>query len=212
MHTEPTILHRTEHWMVVDKPAQWHSVAGPGDQSDVETWLRATEPACRDQDDGGLVHRLDLPTSGCLLVALNDSTHDFLRSTMSGRTDQDIGKQYLARCDVGLADAGQFELYFSKRHRGSRKMTVRTFGTDAELGRCVWRSYGQTPDGELLAIDLLGPGRRHQIRAGLADLHHPIHGDTVYGQADDHRPLCLHAWAIHLDGHRIESPPPDWAR
>lgn len=212
MSVEPRILHRTEHWMVVDKPSGWHSVAGPGEQSDVETWLRDQEPACQDQDDGGLVHRLDLLTSGCLLVALDDATHDFLRSSMSGRTDVVIGKQYLARCDLGLSDVGQFELYFSKRHRGSRKMTVKTFGDPHALGRCTWQSQGRVGRGELLAVDLIGPGRRHQIRAGLAHLRHPIHGDTLYGIPTDSRPLCLHAWALTLEGQRVVSEPPEWAK
>lgn len=91
-------------------------------------------------------------------------------------------------------------------------MTVKTFGSPNELGRCTWQSQGRVGRGELLAVDIIGPGRRHQIRAGLSHLEHPIHGDMLYGVPTDSRPLCLHAWAITLEGQRVVSPPPDWTR
>ncbi|MBC8289002.1 MAG: RNA pseudouridine synthase, partial [Planctomycetes bacterium] len=82
---EPTILHRTEQWLVLNKPSGWHTVAGRGDEPDVESWLRAKVPACSGLDEGGVVHRLDLPTSGCLLAATDETIRATLREAMSGR-------------------------------------------------------------------------------------------------------------------------------
>jgi 23S rRNA-/tRNA-specific pseudouridylate synthase len=85
----------------------------------------------------------------------------------------------------------------------------------------------------LVEVELLGPGRRHQIRAGMAHEGHPLVGDTLYGGSSREGGLCLHAWRlegeslshasggaastlISLDGQpsaslRIESPAPEWA-
>jgi 23S rRNA-/tRNA-specific pseudouridylate synthase len=210
VHTEPAILYRSEHWLVLTKPSGWHSVAGSGDEPDIETWLRTRVPACSMLEEAGLVHRLDLPTSGCLLAATDHSTRQELRDVMSGRGDLNITKQYLARCRVGLAEQGEFDLHFTTRHRGSRKVTVSAQGEPHSRGRCEWRVLSRDSHrGELVRVDLLGPGRRHVIRAGFAHLGHPLAGDELYGgQAGTPQ---LHAWALVVGDVRVESPPPVWA-
>ena len=56
--------------------------------------------------------------------------------------------------------------------------------------------------------DLMGAGRRHQVRAGLAHLGTPLVGDELYGGPPWPR-VMLHAWAVIIEGRRIESPLPD---
>ena len=208
---DPVILHRTEQWLVIDKPSGWHTVAGRGDELDVESWLRGKVPACSELEEAGLVHRLDLPTSGCLLAATDEAIRVALREAMSGRGSVDIHKHYLARCGVGLPDQGAFELYFTKRHRGSRKMTVSQRGDARSAGRCCWRVCERAGGGDLIEVELLGPGRRHMIRAGMASLGHPLVGDALYGGDASAEGPRLHACRLSINGLVVESPRPDWA-
>ena len=195
---------------MLNKPAGWHTVAGRSDQPTVEGWLAAAVPACAELDEAGLVHRLDSPTSGCLLVATNADTRATLRDAMSGRGGPEIGKRYLARCSGGIEERGRFDLYFTRRHRGSRKVTVRASGEQADRGQCVWRVVDRDAErGDLVEVDLLGPGRRHVIRAGLASLGHPLTGDALYGGAGS--PLCLHAMSLDVGGCVVVAPLPVWA-
>lgn len=66
------------------------------------------------------------------------------------------------------------------------------------------------PPTTLLEVELLGPGRRHQIRAGLASLGHPLVGDVLYGARAEGAPR-LHAWRVEVDGVPVEAEPPSWA-
>ena len=213
-----SIIREDASWLVVAKPAGIHSVEQRGsDAPSVEAWLRAERPELVELDKCGLVHRLDYETSGCLLVAKNADTRERLREAFSGRGG-DIRKTYLARVVGRLPErvmAGAFTLSFTSRHKGSAKVTVHTRGEPDTIGRCRWRVRSVAGEGAaattLLEVELLGPGRRHQIRAGLAFEGHPLAGDTLYGDREAaHRPL-LHAWRLEIGGVSVECPAPDWA-
>ena len=195
----PTVLHDEPHWFVVNKPAGMHTVAQPNnDAPSVEAWLRATRPDRADIEECGLVHRLDLDTSGCVIVAKSAKARVWLRDAFSGRGG-DIRKMYLARVEGFFAErviAGAFTL-------------------------CRWNVKSSSGAGEpastLLEVELLGPGRRHQIRAGMAHEGHPLVGDTLYGaralgtDIAPIRAICLHAWRVEVEGIQVECPPPAWA-
>lgn len=222
MHTqEPTpaisILHEGPTWFVVAKPAGVHSVAQRADDAaTVESWLRSARPGQAGLDECGLVHRLDFDTSGCLIVAKDAAARGRLRDAFSGRGG-DIRKIYLARVEGHFADrvmAGAFTLSFTSRHKGSSKVTVHTRGEPETIGRCRWRVRSVREDTTLVEVELLGPGRRHQIRAGFAYEGHPLVGDALYGaRVDPSAPpsVLLHAWRVEVDGTPVECPPPAWA-
>lgn len=212
-----SIIREEDSWLVVSKPAGIHSVAQRGsDAPSVEAWLRAARPELDGLAECGLVHRLDHETSGCLLVAKDADTRERLRGAFSGRGGE-VRKTYLARVEGRLPErvlAGSFTLSFSSRHKGSAKVTVHTRGEPDTIGRCRWRVRSVAGAGSdattLLEVELLGPGRRHQIRAGLAFEGHPLAGDTLYGAREaPHGPL-LHAWRLVVDGAAVECPLPHW--
>lgn len=213
-----SILREEASWLVVAKPAGLHSVEQRGsDAPSVEAWLRAERADLAALPECGLVHRLDHETSGCLLVAKDADTRERLRDAFSGRGGE-VRKTYLARVEGRLPErvmAGSFTLSFTSRHKGSAKVTVHTRGDLDTIGRCRWRvrsvAGADTATSTLLEVELLGPGRRHQIRAGLAFEGHPLLGDTLYGAREaPHGPL-LHAWRLEVDGTTVECPPPAWA-
>lgn len=209
------VLAESSGWLVVEKPAGLHSVAlRRGGGESVEALLRRWRPALGELPEGGLVQRLDEGTSGCLLVATSAAERARLLGAIR---DGSIPKRYLAGIDGPLADRGEFRLFFSSRHRRSAKATVRREGAPSEEGRCRWRTLpwhrGRSEEGRVLEVELLGPGRRHQIRAGLAHLGAPLRGDALYGGRTGTMPipLHLHASSLAIDGRLVTSPPPPWA-
>ncbi len=204
---EPSLIHETEGWMVLDKPAGMHTVARPGDTSNsVQGWLRANRPELGGIDESGLVHRLDQGTSGCLLVARTPDEHRRLRGRMR---EESIRKHYLALVDGPIDSEGRFNLYFTSRYKRSKKVTTRVTGAQRDLGRCAWWTRERDGDRRLLEIELLGGGRRHQVRAGLAHIGAPLLGDTLYGGSEWTEPRpALHASLLRFDGEQIESAPP----
>ena len=197
-------------WIAIDKPPGLHSVAsvrGDGDGgASCESILREGSPTLASLEEAGLVHRLDRETSGVMLVATSAAARDRLRIAIS---DGSIRKTYLAGISAGapLPAAGEFRLRFSSRYRRSAKVTVRAHG-EGEEGICRWRTLGEERARRLIEVELVGPGRRHQIRAGFAHLGAPLLGDALYGGAAATR-LALHAARLVVEGTTITSAMPE---
>lgn len=221
---QPVVLHETESWMVVNKPGGWHSVrAGArarGDKENdeervraapvLEEWLGEHQPELRPLPECGLVHRLDLPTSGCILVARSHAALEQLRAMAQGRRPG-LVKTYLALAG-GCVEDGSFDLCFRSRHRRSRLVTVSERGEESQRGRCIWRAIGRQANHTMLEVEIVGPGRRHQIRAGMAHLGHALRGDPLYGGAPWEGRFGLHSWKVAVEGVQVAAPlPRSWS-
>ena len=205
---EPAIVFENDEFLVLDKPSGWHSVAGKGDrigERSVEAWLRDRDPEAEHLPEAGLVHRLDRGTSGCLVVAKTFEASDVLQEQLR---DGRIDKRYIAVTEGRLPNRkGEFQLHFNSRYKGSKKIKVTREGDHTVRGRCRWwklEDFDPGPRRTVLEVDLMGRGRRHQIRAGLAFLRAPLVGDTLYGGPEADR-VMLHAWWISIEGRRFET-------
>ncbi len=206
---EPAVLHETDEWLVVNKPAGWHCVSRDGDASEsVQAWRARRDPSANELPESGLCHRLDQGTSGCLLIAKTLAAHERLRTAMGG-ADGSIHKTYLAVMKGGIDAEGSFRLHFEGRYKRSSKVTVSRAGSWETGGRCRWKVLRRIAARgvDVVEVELVGPGRRHQIRAGFAHLGHPLEGDTLYGAPGPAR-SSLHAWKLVVDGVTVVAPPP----
>jgi 23S rRNA pseudouridine1911/1915/1917 synthase len=225
----PAVLHRHKRWICIDKPEGWHSVdARESDGSPtVQSWLRAHEPACAALEECGLAHRLDKWTGGCLMVATDEATRASLRDAFGGGDSHALRKWYTALVSPGLREEGEWSMHFVGRYARSAKVTTSREGDARSRGTCRWRIIGAVPvaagasgsqrgELDLLEVELVGPGRRHQIRAGFAALGHPLAGDALYGgppmYGEQHDRPALHATRLEVDGTPITAPRPAWAR
>lgn len=124
----------------------------------------------------GIVHRLDKPTSGVLLVAKNDAAHARLAEQFRRRQ---VEKRYLALVHGRLP-----RLHDTIRLPVARDRVRRTrMTTRCRQGRAALTEYRVlgSAGGFTLAEALLHTGRTHQIRVHFAALGHPVVGDTLYG-------------------------------
>jgi len=206
------IIHETEEYLAISKPTGCHSTRGKTPENSVEEWLEAARPEQKLLPEAGLCQRLDYLTSGLLLAAKTKASFDKWSEYI--RTPGSLQKFYLAMVHGKLID-GRFSLYFSARHKSSQKMTVSERGPLKERGRCEWRVLECLNDLSLLEVELVGPGKRHEIRAGFAHLGHPIYGDRLYGSEIDpaESSFGLHSWRLHWGSQSLLCPhPASWEK
>ncbi len=130
----------------------------------------------------GIVHRLDKETSGCLIVAKNDSAHLALSAQFSQRS---LEKIYLAiLCGRLMRASGDIRAAIG-RHPSHRKRMAVT----EQAGRDAWTTYRvlEHLDNATLAEALLRTGRTHQIRVHFQHIGFPLLGDLTYGKRPSQR-------------------------
>ncbi len=151
----------------------------------------------------GIVHRLDMDTSGILLVARTDHEYLSLVEQFANRT---VSKTYLALVEGEFRhESGVISAPVARKPSDRRKMQIDWSGKEAVTRfRVVTRSRHVT----FLELALI-TGRTHQARVHLAAVGHPVIGDTAYGNPEPQaasaakRPVptrqMLHAWRISAE-------------
>lgn len=124
----------------------------------------------------GIVHRLDKNTSGVMVVAKNDRSHQHLATQFKDHT---ITRRYLA-LTVGIVkeDQGTISSLIGRNPRDRKKMSSRPHR--GRMAITHWEVLKRYRLFTLLNI-YLETGRTHQIRVHLASIHHPVLGDPDYG-------------------------------
>lgn len=179
---ELDILFEDEHLLVVNKPPGM--VVHPSHGHDSGTLVHALLHHCPDLpgingvERPGIVHRIDKDTSGSLVIAKNEKTHQKLVELFSGH---DLDRQYLAWCR-GTPNwrNKRIELPMARHPRHRQKMAVVANGKEAITDALVERLFGDYFCRMRLTLHT---GRTHQIRVHLAHERLPILGDTVYGRS-----------------------------
>ncbi len=183
---EIEIIFEDEHILVINKPAEFLSVPGRYIKDSVaqrmkEKFPNATGPL--------IVHRLDMSTSGIMLIAKSLEVHKFLQSQFIKRT---IKKRYVALLE-GIVNEKEGIVDLPLRtdwNERPKQLVCHESGKSAQTKWKVIERKNQQTRIHFFPIT----GRTHQLRVHAAHplgLNLPIFGDDLYGTKS--KRLCLHA-------------------
>ena len=179
---ELAVVHEDPHLVVVDKPAGLVVHPGAGrTEGTLCGGLLARYPemaAVGERTRPGIVHRLDVGTSGLLVAARSAAAFESLLAQLADRT---VRRGYEALCWGSLEDdRGLIDAPVGRSRRRPVQMAVSERGRPARTFYEVRRRYRSPAAVSHLACRL-ETGRTHQIRVHLAAIGHPLLGDEAYG-------------------------------
>jgi tRNA pseudouridine32 synthase/23S rRNA pseudouridine746 synthase len=191
--TSLEVLYEDEALMIVDKPGGVLSVPGRGAHPYVLQLLQRTHPEALSYAP---VHRLDMDTSGLLLVAKSARAHRALQRLFIERK---VEKRYQAWLEGEVrTSCGVIRLPLSPDpyHRPRQRV-------NRETGKCALSYYEvlRRVEGRTLVSFMPLTGRTHQLRLHASageGLHTPIVGDPLYGGQHEQESLLLHACYLKL--------------
>jgi tRNA pseudouridine32 synthase / 23S rRNA pseudouridine746 synthase len=176
------IVHADDALIVIDKPAGMLAVPGRGDDKRDSASLRV-QAAC---PDALVVHRLDMATSGLMILARGAAAQRALSIAFERR---EVDKRYVAVVSGSLPDEGVIDLPITVDWPRRPLQHV-----DYERGKpslTRWRVLAREPDRTRVELQPV-TGRSHQLRVHLRAIGHPIVGDALYA------PPEVQAWAPRL--------------
>ena len=206
------IRYEDEYLIVLSKQAGLVCHPSPGHVDD--TLANALVAHCgaahlgmlQGEDRPGIVHRLDMDTTGLMLAAKDDGTQRALQDLIRLRT---LDRRYITLVHGYVAaDEGTITTGIARSKRDRIRMTV----SDDPLAREAITTFrvlerfeaGRFDDGYTLVECHLYTGRTHQIRVHMRHINHACVGDPLYGRGDDRanrglRRQFLHSWRVSFD-------------
>lgn len=185
------IVYEDQWLLIINKPAGMLSVPGKERQTSIYDLARKAYP---EADGPMIVHRLDMATSGLLIIAKDKKTHQHLQAQFKNRS---IRKKYIALLDgIVPEDEDTIELPLCPNPLDRPRQMV-----DTQYGKPAITYYQVLERTDKYTRIAFYPhtGRTHQLRVHAAHpsgLHCPIIGDELYGKKD--KRLYLHAESIEF--------------
>lgn len=179
-----------KHLLVINKPP---GIGAQADKTGDDSLLEQAEAYCRQPLQ--LVHRIDRPASGLVLLAKTKAAMAALSEQF--RTRQ-VEKTYWAAVQQAPPEPSGHLVHFLKKNEKTNRSHLAEEGQPgAEKAELNYRLIGSSKHYHLLEIQLL-TGRHHQIRAQLAAIGCPIKGDVKYGARRSNLDRSIHLHAKHL--------------
>ncbi|MHB9014605.1 MAG: RluA family pseudouridine synthase [Sulfurovum sp.] len=193
------ILYEDEHLLVINKPSGLVVHPAPSvKEPTLVDWLvhkGISLSTLSGEERHGIVHRIDKETTGALVIAKDNETHEALSAQLQ---DKSMGRYYLALIDHPMREDTQVDKPIGRNPKNRLMMDVVQDGRTAKTA-FVKLALGMW-DTELIAAKLF-TGRTHQIRVHLKSLGRHILGDDLYGfksKRDKIPRVYLHAYLLYL--------------
>jgi 23S rRNA pseudouridine1911/1915/1917 synthase len=206
------IVYEDDDILVINKPAGLvvHPAAGHSEGTLVNALL-AHAPELAQLPRAGIVHRLDMETSGLLVIARTLPAHHDLVAQLQDRT---VKREYCAIVIGAMTGGGTIDAPMGRHARQRKKMAVLPAGGKPAITH--YRLAQRFGHHTRISVNL-ETGRTHQIRVHLAAIDLPVSGDPAYGVKGDLglQRQFLHAHRLRLshpvtgDELEVESPLPD---
>lgn len=189
------ILYEDDDILVVNKPKGMVVHPAPGHYT--HTLVNAVMFHCGKDLSGingvlrpGIVHRIDMDTTGSLLICKNDVAHQILAEQLK---DHSITRRYHAVVTGNLkSDTGTVNAAIGRHPTDRKKMSTKSNSPRSAVTHYkVLERFG---DYTYIECEL-ETGRTHQIRVHMASIGHPILGDKIYGPAKC--PFKLEGQTLH---------------
>ncbi len=186
------IIYQDPWILIVNKPAWMLSVPG---KVSTDSVLERVKAICPQADGPIIVHRLDMATSGLIIIALNKDVHKCLQSMFKSRK---INKRYVALLEgIVKSDEGTINLPLCMHPDDRPRQTV-----SLKYGKLAITEYHVTSRNNGITRIIFHPltGRTHQLRVHAAHhngLNAPIVGDRLYGHYATR--MYLHAEALEFE-------------
>ena len=140
-----------------------------------------------------VTHRLDRDASGLIIFARSAAAHRYYSGLFETRA---VEKKYLVAVQ-GAVKEERAEIDKPLKQRGSGRMSV---AFDGKASLTKYSVMDKLRGATLLEVSIV-TGRRHQIRAHLYSIGHPVLGDAMYGEAAAQAKfprLMLHSWRLRF--------------
>ena len=193
------VIYEDNDILVVNK--QKGLVVHPGNGNLDGTLANAVMAHCKDSLSGiggelrpGIVHRLDKDTSGLLIIAKNDKAHIKMSEQIK---DRKVKKTYIALVRGIISEnEATINMPIGRSTKDRKKMAVTKNGKEAITHFKVLNRFTTNKASYTLLEVKIDTGRTHQIRVHMAEIGHPVIGDTVYSNGKNEFGVvgqCLHA-------------------
>ena len=202
------VIFEDDDIVVVNKPAGLivHSAPGHVDESLAGELARSRPKmaAVGSRDRPGVVHRLDIETSGVMVFAKTQRAYVRLRAAFESH--KEVTKTYLAVLHgAPRPPSGTLETTIGRKPWDARRMAVDVPGGKRAVTR--WNTLQR--QGSLAMVEfVIATGRTHQIRVHAAHLGHPVVGDSLYGDKAKDRRLAVKPGRQLLHAVQLEFPHP----
>ena len=189
------IVYEDDDLLIINKPSGMVVHPAPGHYTNtlVNALLYRFNLTSGEKTRPGIVHRLDKDTSGLMLVAKNEETHEKLSKMIASK---EVERHYLAIVEgVINHETGTIDAPIGRDPNDRQKMKVTDINSkEAVTHFKVLERFKNTT----LIECILETGRTHQIRVHLAYIKHPVLNDPTYGKAKTEFGQMLHSKSIRL--------------
>lgn len=194
--TNIEIIYQDEYLAVINKPRGLVVHPGNGHQNDTLVNILINQLDSLSSINGeyrpGIVHRIDKDTSGLLVIAKDDKTHEFLSSQLKDHT---MSRKYIAIVKgIIKENSGKIIAPIGRDKSNRLKMCV-----DVKNGKeaiTYFKVKERLKNHTVVELNL-ETGRTHQIRVHMAYIGYPVEGDVLYNKHyQDFSGQLLHAYAI----------------